>query len=247
MGPSMCGRRVSAAASVAAAFVIVASCASAGPIEVADSARFIFFSGLDLWREGNFAHGGLLWSPGGVDQEGFTLKTLISGGTYRYTSGALGNARVTGTETVGQFLPGWQFKSGTLELKVFAGLDLEEHHLSPDDPSSGLHGHDTGVRGAFDLWYEPVPRMMVAADGSLSSIVGTYSARGALGWRAFDFAYIGPEVQTYACDGYRQIRFGVHLTGFKTGQFEWSLAAGWARDSDAHTGAYGRIGVMMRR
>src|SRR6185437_15049550 len=178
----MCGRRVSAAASVAAAFVFVASCASAGPMEAADSARFIFFSGLDLWREGNFAHGGLLWSPGGLDQQGFTLKALISGGSYRYYSGALGTT-VNGTETTAQFLPGWRFKSGTLELKVFAGLDLEEHHLSPDDPSSGLRGHDVGVRSAFDLWYEPMPGMMVTADGSLSSIVGTYSARGAFGWR----------------------------------------------------------------
>lgn len=241
----MCGRRVYAAASVAAAFVIVASSVSAEPVG-ADSARFIFFSGVDLWREGSFAHGGLLWSPGGLAQEGFTLKALISGGSYRYFSGGLGTT-VNGTETTAQFLPGWRFKHGTMDLQVFAGLDVEEHRLSPDDPSSGLRGHDVGVRGAFDFWYEPAPGMMVAADGSLSSIIGTYSARGALGWRAFGLAYVGPEAQTYACDGYREIRLGIHITGLKTGQFEWSIAAGWARDSDARTGAYGRVSVMMRR
>ena len=30
------------------------------------SETFLWFAGADLWRAGGFAHGGLVWSPGGV-------------------------------------------------------------------------------------------------------------------------------------------------------------------------------------
>ena len=38
----------------------------------ADDATFLFFGGTDLWRYGAFLYGGAIWSPGGVDNPGFT-------------------------------------------------------------------------------------------------------------------------------------------------------------------------------
>lgn len=119
---------------------------------------------------------------------------MISGGTYRYVSGALGNATVTGHELTAQFMPGWRFKRDGLEAKVFAGIDLQHHRLSPDDPSSGLRGTDVGLRVGFDLWLEPSPTTMVAADGAVSTIATNYSARAAVGWRVLDALYTGPEI-----------------------------------------------------
>ncbi len=212
-------RRVSAALFLAAAFLACCSCVSGGLVWAGDDgARFLLFSGGDIWRNGDFAYGGLLWSPNGLDHEGFTLKAVMSGGLYRYNSGALGDVQVTGRELVAQVLPGWRFKRERLEVKVFAGLDLEDHRLVPDDPSSRLRGSDVGARAAVDIWYEPTPATMLAADGSISTIITNYSARIAYGWHAFDLFYLGPEAQAFACDGYRQLRFGVHLTSFKTGR-----------------------------
>ena len=37
-----------------------------------------------------------MWSPGGIDHDGFTLKLMLGGGNYRYISGALGDAEVNG-------------------------------------------------------------------------------------------------------------------------------------------------------
>jgi hypothetical protein len=240
-------RRVRAARTFAAAFVVGCVCVSNAPVRAAeDAAHFLLFGGSDIWRNGAFTYGGLLWSPGGLDREGFTLKAVMSGGTYRYWSGAVGGD-VTGRELVAQVLPGWRFKSDRLEVKVFAGLDLQDHRLSPDDPASRLRGGDAGLRAAADLWYEPTPSTMLAADGSISTIITSYSARLAYGWRPFDRFYLGPEAQMFASDGYRQTRFGAHLTGLKTGQFEWSAAAGWSDDSDHRTSLYVRFGLLTRR
>ena len=240
-------KRITAAATAAAALFVCAPGAVAAPAgDARGGAQWLLFSGSDVWRNGSFFHGGLLWSPDGLDREGFTLKAVISGGRYRYISGALGNVEVTGRELAAQIMPGARFKRGKLEIKVFAGLDIQDHSLSPDDPSSDLRGGDIGARLAFDLWHEPTPQIMLAADGSLSSIAGSYSARVAAGWRLFNRFYAGPEAQAFASEDYRQTRIGLHLTGFKTGALEWSLAAGWADDNDGRDGLYGRFGVSAR-
>lgn len=243
-----CVRRVSVAVTAAAASLVCCVCVAAGPARAGDDgAHFLLFSGADLWRDGQFMHGGLLWSPEGLDRDGFTLKAMISGGQYRYASGALNNSWVTGTEEDAQLLPGWRFKRGQLELKVFAGLDIKNDVTSPYDPGSRLHGMSLGARAAVNLWFEPTPATMLAADASLSSIATSYSARLAYGWRLNDWFYLGPEVQAFACVGYSQLRFGGHLTGLKTGLWEWSAAAGWSEDSDRRSSPYLRLGVLTRR
>jgi hypothetical protein len=243
-----CVRCVSVAVAAAAAFLVCCVCVSSGPARAGDDgAHFLLFSGADLWRDGQFMHGGLLWSPRGLDREGFTLKAVVSGGRYRYVSGTFNNAGVIGTEEESQLLPGWRIKRGQFELKVFGGLDIKNNLTSPYDPGSRLHGTALGARAAIDLWFEPTSTTMFAADASLSSIAASYSARAAYGWRVSDWFYVGPEAQAFACIGYSQFRFGTHLTGLKTGLWEWSAAAGWSSDTDRRSSPYLRLGILTRR
>lgn len=88
---------------------------------------------------------------------------------------------------------------------------------------------------------------MLAADASLTTIARGYSARAAYGWKLRNWFYLGPEAQTFACTGYRALRFGAQITGLKTGWLEWSGAAGWSGDSDHRAGLYLRLGVLTRR
>ncbi len=213
-----------------------------------DDDTLLLFSGTDLWRHGSFSHGGLLWSPGGIDREGFTFKLLIGGGSYRYESGALGNFDVTGHTIVGLALPGWRFVRDRFILTVFAGLDAQHHLLTPYDPGNNLRGTHYGVRGAVEFWFEPDAATMWAGDASVSSVGTSYAARIAYGWRLFDALYTGPEFGGFASgNSYRQWRAGLHVTGLRTHAIEWSLGAGYASDSDSRDGFYGRIGLFTRR
>ncbi len=207
--------------------------------------RFLFFSGTDLWRHGSSTYGGLMWSPGGVDRAGFTLKIAAGGGLYRYESGRI---PVTGRQLTAAILPGWRFVRERLTVAVMAGPDIQSHQLLPDDPQAGLRGRHGGLRAGFELWHEPTPATMLAADASVSTIGPGYSARAAFGWRVRERFYLGPEVRTFAAkDNYRQVRAGVHLTGLRSGSFEWSAGLGWSRDTDRRIGAYGALGLVTRR
>ena len=108
LGASMRRGRVSAAVSIVAAWVVCGVCVSAGRAGADDAsadlwangawtndnvARVILFSGGDIWRKGAFAHGGLLWSPQGLDSQGFTLKAVLSGGITVTTPATLAMSR----------------------------------------------------------------------------------------------------------------------------------------------------------
>jgi len=229
--------------------VCAASAAYAGEDE---ERTFILFSGRDLWRNGAFAYGGLLIAPNGFDDDGMLLKLLLSGGVYRYTAGDLGGDGVIGAEWGAQVLPGWRIKRHGVEAKFFFGPDWERHKLWPDDPGNRLRGVQFGLRMAVETWAEPTTDTMIASELSLSTLATQWNGRIAAGWRVLDDMfedgfYIGPEVQYFGADGYRHLRLGAHLTGLKAENYEWSAAAGWARDSDGQMSPYVRLNMMTRR
>jgi hypothetical protein len=209
--------------------------------------HFLYFTGSDLWPHWAFAHVGALWSPGGLDNEGFTLKLLLNAGAYRYVSGTLTNSTVLGIQSSITAMPGWRFKFAATEITVYAGVDLQQFRYVPDDPGASLRGRQIGMRGGFELWHEPTATTMFAADASISSIRAGNSARAAYGWRVFDSFYLGPEAQLYYSEPYLHRRVGMHITAFKHEDREWSGAIGYGSDSDHRSGLYIRIGVLVRQ
>jgi hypothetical protein len=218
--------------------------ARSDPVAGESEPHFLFYSGTDLWRFGAFMHGGVLWSPDGLYHEGFTLKLLVAGGTYRYLAG---NDNVTGRQALASVLPGWRFKQERFETTVYLGLDAQDHRLSPDDIGNPLRGTHFGLRFAADVWLEPTDVMMVSSAFSASTIQSSYWGRAQIGGRIPDVGWIGPEAQLFSDLGYHQYSVGLHLTGFKTAEFEWSFGGGYVIDINRRTGAYGRLGLNVRR
>jgi len=206
---------------------------------------FLFFAGNDLWRDGAFLNGGLLWSPDGLDKGGFTLKFLLNGGGYTYPSDGL-HMDVDGTLLSAAALPGWRLTSDGLAVALYAGPVVQDYRLTPFDPGSRLHGFYAGAAFATDIWYQPSPATMVALDGSIASIGLIGSARAAIGWRFSESFFVGPETQAIWCVDYQQLRFGAHVTGFRIDALEWSAAGGWAIESDRRSGPYLRLGFNTR-
>jgi hypothetical protein len=233
----------------------VAAIAATTTVFCADAARagdagpnnpsFLLFAGTDLWRDGAFLNGGLLWSPAGLDTSGFTLKLLLAGGRYIYPSGTLG-MDVAGTALSASVLPGWRMTHDGLTIDVYAGPVAQDYRLSPYDPGSLLRGAYAGGQFATDLWYQPTASTLIALDGSIASIGLIGSARAAFGWRSSEPFFIGPEAQTIWCVDYQQWRFGAHVTGWRIDALELSGAAGWAVESFGRTGPYVRIGLNTR-
>jgi len=147
----------------------------------ANAPTFLYYTGADLWRQGGTMYGGMLWSPGGLNNDGFTLKLLLAGGDYLYRSN---NLDYRGAYALASLLPGYRFKRGDLEVKAFVGLDAQHHWVMPADPGNKLVGDHLGARFNVDIWWEPLPAQMMLAATLTASTIGTnYGVRGAAGWR----------------------------------------------------------------
>lgn len=206
--------------------------------------RFLFFAGLDLWRNSGTLYGGVLWSPDGIAGEGPVLKLLYAGGFYRYRTDT---TAVLGAYDMVAALPGWRFVRGRFEGSIYGGFDLQYHRTLPGDPGNRLNGAHSGLRVGMDLWWEPLAHWMVMSSLSASSIGAGYGIRLAAGRRFHDALWIGPEIEASGSDVYRQWRIGVHVTALRFWFGEWALGAGYVRDSDGRDGVYGRLGVLVRR
>ena len=206
--------------------------------------RVLLYAGFDIWRFGRTGYGGFYWAPDGLNNDGFIARLFVSRGVERYDAGS---RRFNTTIVRASPLAGWRFSQGTLELKVFAGPELENRVLAPDIPTAKFRGTHIGARVAAELWWEPIPEMMLASAFSASTNATSHSARAAAGWRVFDRFWAGPEISASGDAFSTQYRIGVHLTGFRLDALEWSAAVGYVTDSYHRSGVYGRIGVLTRQ
>ena len=233
--------RVIAAMAVAVASMVLLAVPSRAEGAAPAAPAFLLFGGTDLWRYGAFLYGGTLWSPRGLDANGFAFKLLVNGGGYTYNSDSL-HSTVDGTMISGAALPGWRFVREGFSVGLFAGPVVQDYRLAPNDPGSRLHGLYVGGQFAGDVWYQPTAATMAALNGSLSSIGPTGYLRGAFGYRLFDAFFVGPESAMLWCDNFQQLELGAQLTGLRLSGTEWSAGGGWAMDSDRRSGPYLRIG-----
>jgi hypothetical protein len=206
--------------------------------------RVLLYGGFDIWRLGGAGYGGFYWAPDGLNNDGFIARLFVSRSIERYEAG---QKRFDTNIVRAAPLAGWQFKQNDIELKVFAGPELENRVLTPDVSTAKFRGTHIGARAAAELWWEPMPEMMLTSAFSASTNATSHSARAAAGWRVFDQFWAGPEISASGDAFSQQYRVGAHLTGFRLAAFEWSAAAGYITDSFGRNGVYGRIGVLTRQ
>lgn len=206
--------------------------------------RFLYFAGVDVWRYGGTLYGGMLWSPRGLRDDGFTMKLLYAGGFYLYRADG---RSITGAHDTIAAQAGFRVIRDGFEATVYAGPDLQYHVTLPRDPGNRLRGLHAGARIGADLWWEPRANWMLAASISASTVGPSYSLRLASGWRVGHRFWAGPEFELSGDPVYRQYRLGAHLTSMQFWFGEWMLGGGFITDSDRRTGVYGRLGFVIRR
>src|SRR5882757_2469297 len=111
--------------------------------------RVLLYAGVDIWRFSRSGYGGFYWAPDGLNKDGFITRLFVSGSAERYDAGS----RRFNTNIIRAApLAGVRFSQGTLELKVFAGPELENRTLVPDIPTARFRGTHVGARAAAELW-----------------------------------------------------------------------------------------------
>lgn len=156
-----------------------------------ESPKSEYFTGFEA--SDNYASGyvgaGYALGKAGLYEPGFRLRAVGAYGRYRYDGALLTDhgyvpATFDGEDAFLAALAGYQFRTGRLLTKLFAGIEAEDQHIVPHDPNNSVQGSALGLRLQQETWLDISPRFYLSADASYGTAFQEYCALSRLGFRA---------------------------------------------------------------
>jgi cellulose biosynthesis protein BcsS len=170
-------------------FLCLWLCAGAASAQ-STSPRSEVFTGFEA--SDNYASGyvgaGYALGKAGLYESGFRLRAVGAYGRYHYDGTLLDNGVDVPTTFDGEdaflsALVGYQFRTGPLIFKLFAGIEAEDQHIVPHDPNNSVQGSEIGLRLQEETWLNVGPRLFLSADASYGTAFQEYCALARVGFR----------------------------------------------------------------
>ncbi|KAF2989682.1 cellulose biosynthesis protein BcsS [Methylocystis sp. MJC1] len=174
-----------------------------------------------------------------LDRSGFRLRAGGIVGSYIYNSAYVGG--VHGNLIGGAFLMGYEWVSKQATVAVYAGGEIVNNSISPNDPNNQAKGTSAGLKLATDFYVTPTDATMIAGVFSYSTNFNSYYGRLKFGMALADRVYIGPEFGALGDNFFQQWRLGGHVTGIRLGMLQFGAALGFLNDRVRGGGLYGTV------
>lgn len=180
-----------------------------------------------------------------MDRSGMRVRLSGLAGTYVYAPANPFLGEVHGTIVGGAFLVGyeWVFRRATVGL--YAGGEVVNNTISPDDPNNSAKGGSGGLKIAADFYVTPTDETMIAGVLSYSTNYNSYYGRLKFGMALADHIYVGPEVVALGDNFFQQWRLGGHVTGLRFGMLQFGAAVGFLNDRVRGGGIYGTLDTRV--
>jgi hypothetical protein len=147
------------------------------------------YSGAEAFRHAWSLYTGATWAPfGSILEDGLRLRAAGGYGAYTY-SGARAFGPTShivdfdGEAGFAEVLIGYHKQLGPLCLKLYGGVTLSQHRITPDDPETAIRGQGLGGKAVLESWWDMTDRAWTSLDLSWASLYDSYAARARLGWR----------------------------------------------------------------
>lgn len=198
-------------------------------------------------------YSGVTWAPfTNLRQDGWRLRMVAARSAFSYVGprydAAVGDTRPVlfrGAGRTVDLAAGYQWSSGALTAKLFAGIRFHDQVIGPFDPEAMVQGRATGATGAMELWYNVSDRHWAALDLTAASPFRSYAHRLRLGQRLGPSWSVGGEARMFGHIEARTAQLGAFVR-FDNGVHEVSASAGWSAPDAGDTGVYGTIQWLRR-
>lgn len=216
-------------------------------IGTATAADTSVFAGISATKHSTFGYlGGVKALNNDLSKNGILLRGLFYYGEYEYDTTAVPQGKVDGRGTGAELGAGYQWVNPANRFSLYASLDHQNHHLSPDDTRNSVRGADTGIALQAEAetlgtpWYG-------SFIGKYSTANDNYWVRGRVGY-VFGNLTLGPEVILAGNKAYDEDRYGLFLntTLSKATTLSFSVGARSAKGDNARNdqnAAYGGVSV----
>ena len=128
----------------------------------------------------------------GLYESGWRLRAVGAFGLYHY-DGVQVPTNFDGDDLYAAALIGYQFRYQSLFLKVFAGVEAEDQHITPHDPNNSVQGHKLGLKLQAESWFDYSPRTFFSLDASYGTAFQEYWTLARAGYRVTPRLSLGIE------------------------------------------------------
>ena len=199
------------------------------------------FAGASFKEDSAYGYGGGVAALNGdLGKDGFLVRAIVGGGAYEYQSGAV---TIDGKTLQVDGMVGYQLFLAPVRLSAYAGVNYQDHDLTPADPLNSTSGGQTGFKMQGELETMDASPLYVSAIGSYSTANDSYWARGRAGMGLFSTT-VGPEIVFDGNDEYDAQRYGGFIS-VGLGIATLSFSAGWAdvNGTQGEDSMYGTVGI----
>jgi hypothetical protein len=177
---------------------------------------------------GGYAFGKGLYEPG------WRIRAVGSIGRYDYQGTLFGGGAdlattFDGVGSYGAALLGYQFRSRSLIVKRFAGIEAEDQRITPRDPENSVQGSAVGLKLQAESWLDVSPATYLSLDASYGTAFREYWSLARIGYRIGPRLSLGLEGGALGNEEYDAGRGGgfvrLNLQGI-----EMTLSSGFTRN-----------------
>lgn len=162
--------------------------AAGGVDEEAQS--FVSYHGFDIGKNYRYGYSGVLVAANGDwNKDGFVLRSESVIGSYDYRNGGV---ETDADDRAGDVMVGYQIVRGNVSAILFAGMEIRDVELSPDDATERLRGTETGFKVAVEVETDDQAPVYFDVYSTYSTAFDTFAIYGRVGARKDRFTF-GPE------------------------------------------------------
>lgn len=208
-------------------------------------------AGVDVTAHSWSAYSGITGTFGGsIRTDGWRYRITSGYGEYSYSSTRWTVASVIvvpfdGTVTFADALIGYQQTMGALTVKLFGGLSIENHAITPVDIENSVQGLSWGAKGALETWLNIGDKAFAQLDLAYATANSNYGSRLRLGYKIWPQLAAGIEAGLGGSADYGSARLGAFMR-YEAAIGEVSVSVGAAGDRSDDAGGYGTVNLLYR-
>lgn len=211
------------------------------------------WAGAEAFRHVWSLYTGATYAPfSNLRQDGLRLRAVSALSGYSYaglrfdpSAGAAIWQTFRGQSRTVDLLAGYQWRTGDLTIKTFAGYRNASVEIAPFDPETTVQGQRHGAIGALELWFNITPRQWTSLDLTYATPFRSYAHRLRVADRISETMSIGVEAAALGHQEGSTQRAGAFLR-FDNGVHEISASAGWSMPRGEAGHAYGTAQWLVR-
>ncbi len=225
--------------------------AEAGERNSSDFHNSEHWSGFAATENSFYIYSGVTLAPfDTLAATGLRLRVAGGYGAYYYDgtlniAGDILALSFTGETVSAEAHLGYQFRYGEWTGKLFAGIDYQDHVITPNDPSNAVSGAETGFKVLSENWINLGPFAWASLDGSYSTAFHAYNIALKGGHQIYGPFDLGIEIGAFGNKTLQAARAGL-LARYRGEFVEISLTGGVSGDYDKPVNPYGNITALRK-